>query len=200
MIITIAIIVTVIIIIVTVIIIIVIIVIIFSTNAHVMPLILPPILKLLPPDPLSIPMLPYPLPDRLAHDTHRFGPVLAHLRLQRRRPRRHLPLRQLADIPRRPTDDVRVAHLIQTRQVPVVHGPAELVRDAGLVQQLPETIGRVRVRVPGGGRRDAWVEADEDAEQVRLHDVGELLQVRVLGWIGIGGGFVVVVVVVSFYR
>ena len=47
--------------------------------------------------------------------------------------------------------------------MPVMHRAAELVGDAGLVQQFPEAVARVRVGVAGRGRGDAWVEADKDA-------------------------------------
>ena len=140
---------------------------------HVMPPILPPIPKLRLPHLPLVPPLPDALPDALAHDAHRLRPEARHLRFQPGRARGHFAPGQLADVARRAGDDVRVAETVAARQMDILDGPAQpRARQPRRVQQPPEVVGRVCVRVPGRRGRDARVEADEDADQAGLEDVG----------------------------
>lgn len=134
-------------------------------------LILPPITKLLLARLLPVPVRPNHLPNALADNAHRLGPELPNLRIQDGRARNLLRLAQLRGILGRPAHEVRVAHAVQPRQVPVLLGLQTAVREAGAVQELPEEVGGVRVGVATGGGCDAWVEADEDADEVGFQDV-----------------------------
>ena len=60
-------------------------------------------------------------------------------------------------------------------QVAVFLGPAAARRAAGAVEEFPEEVRGVRVRVAGCGCAQARVDADEDADEVRLEGVDELV-------------------------
>jgi len=53
------------------------------------------------------------------------------------------------------------------------------------VQEFPEVVGWVRVGVARGGGGYAWVEADEDAEEVGDESVAEFGEVGVGCWRGV---------------
>ena len=55
------------------------------------------------------------------------------------------------------------------------------------MRQFPEEVGGVGVSVAGGCGADAWVDADEDADEVGGERVCEVVgQVGVFGWRGVG--------------
>lgn len=103
---------------------------------------------------------PDALPYALADDTHGLGPVLADLTLQHRNPVIHFRLTQLRAILRRPGHDIRVPERELPRQLFVLRGCVPARSEAAAVQQLPEQIAGMGVRVSGACGLNAGVEAD----------------------------------------
>lgn len=130
---------------------------------------------------------PDTLPDALPHNTHGLGSKLGNLRLQHMHAGIHLRLTQLRAILRRALHDIRIPQREQTRQVAILLGAAPARRAPAAVQQLPEQVRGMRVRVPGHGGLDPRVEPDEDAYQVGFEDVAQRGQVGVGRGRGVAG-------------
>lgn len=140
---------------------------------HILALILPPIPELLLPDrpPLTHP--PHGLPDTLPDQTDGARPLRRDLGLQHGHTGVHLRAAEHARVARRALHDVRIADVVQLRQPVRVRRRVALRRDPRRVQELPEQVGRVRVRVPRCARHDARIHADEQQREVWGDGVAE---------------------------
>ena len=151
-------------------------------QSHIMFFILPPVLELLLGGFLAIAVTPNHLPDALTNDAHGLRPELRDLSVENGCRVDLLLLAEFRGILRGPRHEVRVSHVVQPRQRHIFLGLQPSLRDPAAVYQLPEAVRWVRVRVSPRCRHHAWVETDEDADEVGFQDVRQRRQMGVFGW------------------